>query len=174
MEKLTGLGVPVAAKARAWLEKNRPAILLARVKGACKAGASASCAEAGRALAALHPGSPESAEAQRLVQADYERVHPLLKQAENLLVQRVELYDKDQLVEICTAKSGEANADACAVQVVGDRRLPTPGFLDGAWKKKLEEIGDPFFVKTLEARYGRAAAAGEYDPEPWPKPPAAK
>jgi hypothetical protein len=60
------------------------------------------------------------------------------------------------------------------VQVVGDRHLPTPSFLDGAWKKKLDEIGDPFFVKALEARYQRAGSAGEYDPEPWPKPPGVK
>jgi hypothetical protein len=25
-------------------------------------------------------------------------------------------------------------------------------------------------VKRLEARYARAGRAGEYDPEPWPKP----
>src|SRR5262249_30293168 len=137
IEPLADLGVPVSAKAREWLEKNRPAALLARVKAACAADARASCAEAGKALATLHPSSPENAEAQRLVQTDYARAFPLLKQAENLLIQRVELYDKDQLVEICTAKSGALNADACAVQVVGDRHLPTVSFLDGAWKKKL-------------------------------------
>jgi hypothetical protein len=173
IEALVDLGVPVSAKARDWLTKNRPAILLGRAKSACQAGAHASCADAGKALAALHAESPENAEAQRLVQADYARVYPLLKQAENLLIQRVELYDKDQLVELCTEKSGPANADACAVQVVGDRHLPTPSFLDGAWRKKLDEIGDPSFVKALEARYQRAGA-GEYDPEPWAKPPGAK
>jgi hypothetical protein len=75
---------------------------------------------------------------------------------------------------MCTEKSGAANADACSVQVVGDRHLPTPLFLDGAWKKKMDEIGDPFFVKALDSRYARADRAGEYDPEPWPKPPGGK
>lgn len=170
IEALVDLGVPVSAKAREWLEKNRPGLLLARVKGACKAGARVSCAEAGKALATLHPQSPESAEAQALVQADYQRAYPLLKQAENLLIQRVELYDKDRLIEICTEKSGPAGADACTTQVVGDRHYPTPSFLEGAWRKKLDEIGDPLFVKALEGRYARAESSGEYDPEPWPKP----
>ncbi len=174
MEALVDLGVPASAKAREWLEKKRPALLLAKVKAACAAGAHASCVEAGKALATLHPASPETAEAQRLVQAEYPRIYPLLKQAEGLINQRVELYDKDQLVEICTEKSGATNTDACAVQVVGERHLPTESFLDGAWKKKLDEIGDPFFVKGLEARYARAAQAGEFDPEPWPKPAGAK
>jgi hypothetical protein len=174
MEALASQGVPLSEKARAWLAKNRPGLLLARVKGACKAGSGVSCAEAGRALAAGSPGSAEDAEARALVQADYQRVHPLLKQAEGLIVQRVELYDKDQLVALCVERNGGAEADACAAKVVGGRRMPTPSFLDGAWRKKLDEIGDPFFVKGLEARYGRAASAGEYDPEPWPKPEGAK
>src|SRR5262249_47882369 len=46
IEALADLGAPVSAGARGWLEKNRPAVLLARLKGACKAGASVSCAEA--------------------------------------------------------------------------------------------------------------------------------
>jgi hypothetical protein len=170
IEALADLGAPVSAKAREWLEKNRPGVLLARVKGACKAGSRVSCAEAGKALTTLHAKSPEDAEAQAIVHADYQRAYPLLKQAENLIIQRVELYDKDRLVDICIEKSGPANADACSVQVVGGRHLPTPSFLGGVWKKKLDEIGDPLFVKTLEARYARAESAGEYDPEPWPKP----
>jgi len=170
VEALADLGVTASARAREWLEKNRPGILLARVKVACTAGAKVSCAEAGKALATLHPGSPASAEAQQLVQTDYARIHPLLKQAEGLLNQRVELYDKDQLVELCIQRTGSGNAEGCAADVVGTRHLPTPSFLDGAWKKKLDEIGDPSFVKALEARYLRAGNAGEFDPEPWPKP----
>jgi hypothetical protein len=168
MEALVDLGVPASAQARAWLTKNRAGVLLARVKGACVAGSRVSCAEAGRALAALHPESPENAEAQRLVQADYARVYPLLKQAENLIIQRVEIYDKDQLVAIYTEK--QQTSEGAEAKAIGDRHLPTPAFLDGAWKKKLEEIGDPFFVKALETRYARAGSAGEQDPEAWPKP----
>lgn len=170
IEALADLGVPVSEKARAWLAKNRPAVLLARAKAACQAGARVSCAEAGKALATLHPESPENAEAQRLVQADYARVYPLLKQAENLLIQRVELFDKDEIVKLCVERDGTGEADACNTKVVGDRHLPTEAFLDAAWKKKLDEIGDPFFVKSLSDRYARAASAGEQDPEPWPKP----
>jgi tetratricopeptide (TPR) repeat protein len=174
IEAVADLGAPVSAAAHEWLTKNRPAVLLARLKAACHAGARVSCAEAGKALASLHPMSPENAEGQRLVQADYERAYPFLKQAENLLIQRVELYDKDALVTRCIDSSGPESAATCETSVVGGRHLPTPSFLDGAWKKKLEEVGDPFLIKGLEARYARAASAGEYDPEPWPKPVGAK
>lgn len=169
IEALADLGAPVSARARAWLDTNRPGILLARVKSACQPGARKACAEAGKTLATLYPASPENAEAQPLVQADYQRVFPLLKQAEGLIIQRVESYDKDQLVTLCV-NSGTVTSAGCEAQVVGARHLPTPSFLAGAWRKKLEEIGDPFFVKSLEARYARAEAAGEHDPEPWPKP----
>ena len=168
IEALVDLGVPASAQARAWLAKNRPGVLLARVKAACVAGARVSCAEAGRALASLHPESPENAEAQRLVEADYARVYPLLGQAERLIIQRVEVYDHEQLAAI-NAEKYPGGAEESA-KLGGDRHLPTPAFLDGAWKKKLEEIGDPLFVKALEARYARAGSAGEQDPEPWPKP----
>jgi hypothetical protein len=167
---LAELGVPSAAKAREWLEKNRPAILLERLKTACKAGAKVSCAEAGKALSALHPKALENAEGQRLVRADYERLFPHLKEAENLLIQRVELHDKDALVARCTEKGGTDSAATCEASVVGTRKLPTESFLDGAWKKKMEEIGDPHFVKRLDERYQAAAKSGEYDPEPWPAP----
>jgi hypothetical protein len=170
IEPLAELGVPSAARAREWLEKNRPAILLERIKTACKAGAKASCAEAGKALGALHPKAVENAEGQRLVRADYERVFPLLKEAENLLIQRVELHDKDALVARCREKGGPDTAATCETTVVGGRKLPTESFLDGAWKKKMDEIGDPHFVKRFEERYKRAGSAGEYDPEPWPAP----
>jgi hypothetical protein len=173
IEALTDLGEPVSAKARTWLEKNRPGVLLARVEAACQPGGAGSCAEAGKALATQHPASPENAEAQALVQAEYRRVFPLLRQAEHLLIQAVELHDKDELVETCM-KHGGGSTEACTSQVVGDRRLPTWEFLAGAWKKKLDEIHDPFFVKPLQARYGSAGKAGEYDPEAWPTPPGTK
>jgi hypothetical protein len=170
IEPLAGLGVPAAARAREWLEKNRPAILLERIKTNCKAGAKASCAEAGKELAALHPKAAENAEGQRLVKADYERLFPHLKEAENLLIQRIELHDKDALVARCTEKGGPDKGATCEATVVGARKLPTESFLDGAWKKKMEEIGDPHFVKPFEARYKAAGSAGEYDPELWLPP----
>jgi hypothetical protein len=177
IEAIADLGIPVSVPAREWLAKNRPAILLGRVKVACKAGGQGSCAEAGKALATLYASNPENAEAQALVAADYQRVYPLLKQAENLLIQRVEVYDKDQIVQICMSKSSEPSDQAhtaCESQVVGDRNLPSVGFLEGAWKKKLDEIKDPLFVQGLDARFKRAGSTGELDPAQWLKPAGSK
>ena len=121
----------------------------------------------------MHPTSPESTEAQRLVQLDYLRLYPLLKQAEGLLVQRVELYDKDQLVDLCVKKSS-TSPEGCEAQVVGARHLPTVHFLDGVFQSKLDEIRDAVFTKALKGRYARAEGVGEYDPEVWAKPPGIK
>jgi hypothetical protein len=176
IEALVDGGLPPAlfASAKGWLDKNRPAILLGRVKAACsgsgtEGAAERSCMKAGKALARLYPEGSENAEAQALVQAETVRVYPLLKQAEGLLVQRVELYDKDRLVDLCVKKA-VTPSEACASQVIGERHLPTPHFLDGVFQKALDAIRDGFYVKAFKERYWRAEHAGEYDPEKWVKP----
>jgi hypothetical protein len=172
MEELAVAGAQVSAKAREWLEKNRPALLLEQVKAACKPGGQGSCVEAGEALRSLHPSSPESAEAKGLVEAEYARIYPRIKEAENLLIQRVEAYDVDKRVDFCAehsaGRSEERELD-CLV-FLGKQKTPTAKYLTEVWEKKLAEVGDPYYVKRFEGRWKRAGDAGEHDPEPWPKP----
>ena len=85
IQAIAAAGVTASPSARAWLAKNQPRLLLDRVKAACQAGGKGSCVEAGKGLADRAPGSPESAEAERLVEADYARVQPLLVGAEGIL-----------------------------------------------------------------------------------------
>ncbi|MEP7126784.1 MAG: hypothetical protein ABJE95_37990 [Byssovorax sp.] len=186
IEGVAAASVPVAVKAREWLEKNRPRILLDRIKAACSPQGVGACAERGRELARLHPTSPENAEATRLVEADYARLFPRLREAENLIGQQVILFERDRKIYWCMRdKANEADPDGsenpavdkpsevfrtpCEGEVPSEA-IPTAAFLAKAWEKKLEEIHDPTFTKPLGERMARAAAEGLHDPEAWPKP----
>jgi hypothetical protein len=190
METIAAASVPVAAKAREWLEKNRPRILLDRIKAACAPQGTGGCAERGRDLARLHPTSPENAEASKLVEADYARLFPKLREAQNLIGQQVVLYERERKIYWCMRdKANEADPQGgensavdkpseifrtpCEIEVPSEA-IPTASFLTKAWDKKLEEIHDPTFTKPLGERMARAAAEGLHDPEAWPKPAGAK
>jgi hypothetical protein len=178
---LAEAGVAVSPKAREWLAKNRPRLLLDQVKAACAPGGAGSCADLGAALARLHPGSSEATEAAALVDADLQRVVPLLQQAENLVGQRAMLWERDHKVETCVeaacSTAGDGPSSACTAearptceQSASAERMPSVDFLAKAWRKKLDEIHDPHFVTRLEEGWARAERDGIHDAEPWPRP----
>lgn len=181
MEAIAEQPVSVAPKAREWLATNRPAVLLAEAKAACRADGQGSCFEVGKRLASIPAESPERAQAQALVDADYERVYPLLKKADNLLVQRVEVFVKQAKYDVCVQEfmpaPGGVAQHACAgelgVEAREDGTFPI-GAIVGLWEKRLQEIHDPGLVKAFQERWERAHKHGEYDPEVWPKPAGAK
>lgn len=184
MEELAKTSSPVADKAKEWLGKNGPGLLIAEVKEACKADGKGSCSELGQKLVKAYPSSPEAAEAQTLVDAEYKRLFPVLKQAEGLLVQRLEVYNWEAKRGLCLQMADpnniESETQACneAVGIPADRGDPfNTDFLEKAWKKKLDEVHDPGMIKVLEDRWKKIAADGIYDPANLPKPgekPAAK
>ena len=63
----------------------------------------ASCVELGKRLAELHPESAEAKEAAALTADNYKRLYPKIKEVENLLIQRVSVFDKDKKFELCKA-----------------------------------------------------------------------
>jgi hypothetical protein len=157
--------------------------LLAEVKAACKADGTGSCADLGKQMAKAYASAPEAAEAQPLVEAEYKRLYPTLKQAEGLLVQRLEVYNWKAKHDLCVTlvdSSSESDVQACkeVIGIPSDRGDPfNTDFLEKAWKKKLDEVHDPGLIKSLEERWGKVATAGTYDPANLPKPgdkPAAK
>lgn len=183
MEELAGASSPVADKAKEWLSKNAPALLLAEVTAACKPDGAGSCLELGAKIVKAYPSSAEGREAQALVDTEYKRLYPALKQAEGLLVQRLEVYNWQAKRDLClklVPPESETDIVACneSVGIPADRGDPfNTGFLENAWKKKLEEVHDPGRIKELEARWDKIASSGIYDPANLPKPgdkPAAK
>ena len=183
MEELATSGSPVSDKAQEWLAKNGPGLMLAEVKAACKPDGTGSCSELGKKIAKTYPSAAEFTEAQGLVDAEYKRLYPVLKQAEGLLVQRLEVFNWQAKRDLCVKlidPNAESEIQGCseAVGIPSDRGDPfNTDFLERAWKKKLEEVRDPGMIKVLEERWSKIASAGIYDPANLPKPgdkPAAK
>jgi len=177
MEEIAEQHVAAATSARAWLEKNGPALLLDEVKAACLPDGKGSCLELQKRMASAYGKSPEAAEAAKLFDAEYKRAAPLLKQAENLLIQRLEIYNKEKKYNLCLQEvepaPGSVVVHLCAAEVGVEPResdMFSTSFLDKAWEKKLAEVHDPRHVRRLQERYKAIAERGEYDPEPWPKP----
>jgi hypothetical protein len=107
----------------------------------------------------------------------------LLKQAEGLLVQRLEVFNWQAKRDLCVKfvdSNSESEVQACneAIGIPADRGDPfNTDFLEKAWKKKLDEIHDTGLMKSLEDRWSTVASSGVYDPASLPKPgekPAAK
>jgi hypothetical protein len=184
IEALAEAGAAVSAKAREWIAKNRPGLLLARVEAACQsggaAGAAGSCTETARELQRLHEGSPEAAEAQRLAGAEYARIFPLLGEAEQTLQTRFAVYEIELRIGWCTQERAvgswgsnrEEFRPACQAEV-SPEPMPTVESLTETWEKHLAQIHDPHFVKGLEQRWKAAGESG-YVPQTWPKPGAKK
>ena len=176
MEELVTTSSPVADKAKEWLAKNGPGLLLAEVKAACKADGTGSCSELGKKMAKTYPSAAEATEAKTLVDAEYKRLYPVLKQAEALLVQRLEVSNWQAKKELCIKlidPNVEGEMQSCneAAGIPADRGDPfNTDFLEKAWNKKLEEVHDPGIVKILEERWSKIASTGTYDPANLPKP----
>lgn len=183
MEKLAAAGGMVSSKAGEWLSKNRPRILLDRIKVACTPAGAGSCVELGRELARLHPTSPESAEAIKLVEADYTRIFPLLQKAESLLGQQGSLFALREKIRWCMwDKTNQAADDSPEGHNYSDPKesfraecasalspAPLPD-IEKAWAELLSGIHDPGFTKPLGERLTRATNQGLYEREDRAKP----
>lgn len=175
MEELAAGNSTVAPRAREWLAKNGPPGLLVEVKAACKPDGVSSCMELGKKMAELYLGSPEEAEAAKLVEGEYARLAPLLRQAENLLIQRSEVYNKKAKYELCLGDRRE-HEDGSSVVCQEELSLTEKDInfpvqvIAQALEKKLGEVHDPGYVKAFNDRYKRIEESGEYDGEAWPKP----
>jgi len=176
MDELAAGHSAVAPRAREWLGKNAPAILLAEMKGACRPDGQGSCVELGEKMATTYATSPEAAEATRLSDEEYKRTQPLLKQAERLLIQRLEVYNKKARYDLCVRDFMPAPGGTAQYSCAGNLEMElsenmfSTRPIEQAWDKKLTEIHDPGHIKRLKERYARIEEKGEYDPEPWPKP----
>lgn len=174
MEEIADRGGAASAMAMEWLNLHVPGVLLAEARRACAGQGEASCADAARDLAARYPGSPEAVDASELAQAEYRRIVPQLREAEELLLARATISERVRVFELCfggsteslpggplpTCEGSDASANATATLEIISRR----------WREKVAIIRDPHFTNNLEARYRRAGEACEYDPERWPKP----
>jgi hypothetical protein len=171
IEGLAAGHTKAAPKAREWLAKNGPAMLLEEIKAACKQGGTGSCVELGEKMAELFPQSPEAAEAQKLVDEDYERIRKRLGEAEGLLVQRLEVALKKARYDACVNEGASPEpAENCLSTL--DLTMNEPfatRVIDKAWDAKLAEIGDSGYVARFRERYKRVEEKTEHDFTTWSK-----
>ncbi len=177
MLEIADESVAVAPSARAWLDANGPALLLVEMKAACRPEGKGSCQRLGEAMEERYAKSPEAAEAKSLVAAEYKRVMPLCVQAERLLIQRLEVYEKEAKYKLCVENFMPAPGGTAQFACAGELELGEPkekmfsiGPIKQAFDKKLEEIHDPGIVAEFNKRWELCDSKGEYDPVSWPKP----
>ena len=187
VEALASAHVSVSADAEAWLTKHRPALLLEDVKAACGPALAKkpdptdggdpaedpSCSELGKNLALLHADAPETAEAARIVDAEYRRMYPALKKTQALIQKEHAMGEREQRIQDCMSAIGPA------VDPVGSRiwmvreqcedreRKEDPmasSALSSDWDDVSKEIRDPAIAARLKKQ--------REGPEPmgWPPP----
>jgi len=172
IEDLAKAHSAVAPKAREWLAKNGPALLLEDIKGACREGGKGSCVELGESMAEMYASSPEAAEAQKLVDAEYDRIRKKLRDCEALLVQRLEVYFKKARFDICMGENTSSEPEmACRnlLELPDQGELFSTGPIDRMFEQRLGELGDPGYVKRFRERYSHIESTGEHDFTTWDK-----
>jgi hypothetical protein len=189
-------GPPNAAtkRAAAWIEKERPAMLVAGVEAACKADAPAgtSCAEAYAELRKTTGTGPAWEAATALARAEAARVYPLRVKAEPMISLYVAYSRADTRLARCVADGsppaepppdGGASPDGGVAEdaVAACRRTIFPPDAaekrdrnDRAFQDLLAEVRDPAVVSELSARRDKAVAEGTIDKITIEKPEEAK
>jgi hypothetical protein len=176
MEALASADVTSSADARAWVEKNRPAIMLEDVQAACVPAPPehASCVATGRKLAALYPRSPEAAAARKLVEAEYRRMVPVLREAETVLMRAVPIGRGSAKVERCMQQMPEnAAPHASSMREICEGEGFDPQLtsdVQTSWLEVTAQIRDPEIFRVLTDRWDRVMSEGIYEPRFWPPP----
>jgi hypothetical protein len=173
MAEIEARPASAAPKAREWLARHRSAVLLETIKASCQPAGRGPCAEPGRELAEIAPGSEEAREAEPLVAARSLAALPLLRKCEAALGQRVVLYNRAAIQARCHELGGEWVGSEGACDPDGGQpnpSIPTPEFLQKYWDGLMGQLTDPSHVDLFQARWKRAAESGIVIPKSWPDP----
>lgn len=194
MEAIAATKTPAAALAKAWLDKERPAIVLGIVKAACGPDHQGSCSEVTTALRAAALTGPESEEANAVADAEERRVYPVRVNAETFLQNFVAESLRNGLIEMCMAPPDsmglsagpespkliclEAHLDPghCMPREKVEEQLQYHRVNETAWRRAMIAIADPALVAPLEERKKTAQHATADTPRkakldiPKPKP----
>jgi hypothetical protein len=166
---MTGIAAtttPAAARAKAWLDKERPGIVIAAVKAACGPAREGSCSKAAAELKAAAPAGPEADEATALAENEERRIYPDRVKAEALLRSFATMAARDRVIGFCNNVIRVIGLEA--INRCGDANVPEPSvavrdelrhqrvFNELTWRRTLRSIGDPALVAPLEQRKEKA------------------
>lgn len=177
MEDLAKNETPAGTKAKAWLVKERPALLTAAVMAACGPAHEGSCTRTWALLQEAGATGPDMDKARALAEAEERRVYPLLVQAEGFLPVFLGRYRVKEQIAKCVA--GMADGESATPE--GDcasgfgtsppeERYESEKNQDTLFRRTLKQIGDPAITKDYENRRAAAEQNGNHVKLPIPKP----
>ncbi len=180
MEDVAKREGPAAAKAKGWLDKERPPLLVAAVMAACGPAHEGSCTKTWEALQASGAKGPEIDKAQAAAEAEERRVYPLRVQAEGFLPVFLGRYRAKEEMAKCVAQMGDGESATpeadCAGRLGGgapDDDFDSINNQNTLFRRTLKQIGDAQIVKDFEARRAAAEDQGNFAKLQVPKPPPA-
>ena len=169
MKAIAASGTPVADKAKAWLEREQPATLVAEVKSACGPLHQGSCIKAWVALDALTPKPAGIEEARAAYEAEQKRVSGPRGEAERFLVVFAQRGQKQKAYDACLEKPSESepaqHAAECRTEAwdkASYERFDAERNDDGLFRRRLAAIGDPEFANLMNSRREEAIKTGTY------------
>lgn len=168
LDEIAASGAPaVQAKAKEWLDKERPALLIAAVKDACGPAHKGSCTSAFAKLKEAGLKGPEADEAQAIAEEEERRVYPKRVEAERFLAVFASQKTKENGVEKCV-EEGSAGAPgqtaalkaSCWEEAFGTDWYQPRKNNENLWRRLMKTIADPDLVAPLEARKREALSTG--------------
>jgi hypothetical protein len=175
MNTIAAGNTPAAALAKAWIEKERPGLLVGQVKAACGPEHEGSCSETFEKLNALPQKPPGEGEAKAAHDAEQKRTEKVRAELDRFVTVFAQRGKKDLAVATCmTEKASEIEAEfqrirACEEEVYADGKSAYERFdarqtEDSLFRRRLATIGDPVIIAAYEARQKGAVTTGE-DPK---------
>jgi hypothetical protein len=170
---------PVAKVASAWIDKERPGLLVAQVKAACGANHEGSCTATFDELDALPQKPPGYDEAKAAYDAEQKRTEKTRNELERFLTVFAQRGKKALAYALCLTKETEGQTDyekarACNEEAYNDSKVPHERWdaqqtEDNLFRRRVATLDDPALALSYNERRTQAESSGEV-----PKPVAKK
>jgi hypothetical protein len=175
MEAIATGNSPAAGGAKAWIEKERPGLLVAQVKAACSPAHEGSCSDLFEKLGVLAQKPPGFDEAKAAHDAEQKRTEKARAELDRFIGIFAQRGKKDLAYTSCMAeKASEIEAEhqragACLADMYDDGKSPYERFdarqtEDNLFRRRVAALEDPVLIVKYEARRQGAIATGE-DPK---------
>lgn len=179
IKALTESNSPVAKLASAWMDKERPGLLVEQVKAACGPNHQGSCTTLFAELEALAQKPAGFDDAKAIYDAEQKRTEKGRGELERFLTVFAQRGKKQMEYDKCfEEKSADlpeyAKARECNSETTTDNKVPFERFdaqqtEENLFRRRLATLEDPALIASYEERRVQALTSGEV-----PKPPAKK
>lgn len=172
MKALSESTSPAAKLASAWLDKERPGLLVAQVKAACGPDHDGSCTATFEQLDGLAQKPAGYDEAKAAYEAEQKRTEKGRAELERFLTVFAQRGKKQMENEACLQKAAADQPDVlhnreCNEQAHGDNKLPHERFdsqqtEENLFRRRLATLNDSALTASYEERRVQALTSGEF------------